>query len=73
MAYFLVAKYRCDLGVAQRADGANVLLPGQGTVASVPDTWLRGAFELCSGEKTSDPGDTITISPFEPNASLVTA
>ena len=71
MAYFLVAKYRCDVGLAERADGANVLLSRQGTVYSVPDAWLRGAVNLCSGEKISDPGNTITVSPFEPSASLV--
>ncbi|MDQ2739161.1 MAG: DUF4232 domain-containing protein [Actinomycetota bacterium] len=65
LAYFLVAKYRCDIGVNEPATGMNVLLPGQGTTYSVPTRWLRGAFDLCKGGTTPN-GSTIMISPFEP-------
>lgn len=72
LAYFLVAKYRCDTGAAERVIGMNVRLPGQGTSSSVPAKWLRGSFDLCAGGPTPDPGNTITISPFEPAVDLLT-
>ena len=65
LAYFLVAKYRCDIGVGARATAMNVVLPGQGTIHSVPTGCLRGAFGFCAGGPMPDPGNTITISPFE--------
>lgn len=70
-AYFLVAKYRCDTGVGADVTGMNVLLPGQGTIRSVPTGWLRGAFDFCAGGPMPDPGNTIAISPVEPTVGLV--
>ncbi len=70
LAYFLVAKYRCDIGDADPATGMNVLLPGQGTTYSVPQRWLQGTFQLCTGGTTAS-GNTIMISPFEPAADLL--
>lgn len=71
LAYFLVAKYRCDMGVAEEATGMNLLLPGQGTIYSVPARWLRGSFGFCTGGATPDPGNTVAISPFEPAVDLL--
>lgn len=71
LAYFLVAKYRCDAGVAERATAMTLALPGQGTIASVPTSWLRGTFDLCTGGTTPDPGNTVMLSPFEPAVDLL--
>jgi hypothetical protein len=70
IAYFLVAKYRCDTGVAEQADSAAVRLARQGAADTIPATWLGGRFGLCN--RTSPPtGNTITISPFEPATTLL--
>jgi hypothetical protein len=71
VAYFLVAKYRCDTGSTEAAAGLNMLLPGQGTTYSAPGSWLLGAFDFCTGGVTPDPGNTVMISPFEPAVGLL--
>jgi hypothetical protein len=67
LAYFMIAKYRCDTGVAKQADSATVRLPRQSAANTVPAAWLRGLFDLCTRVSPSGPGNTITISPFEPS------
>ena len=67
-AYVLVAKYRCDTGYSTLAEGMNVQLPGQGTIQSVPGSWIEGAFAYCTGGTIPDPGNTVDVSPFEPTA-----
>jgi hypothetical protein len=70
IAYFLVAKYRCDTGVAEQADSAAVRLSRQDAADVIPATWLRGLFGLCN--RTAPPtGNTVTISPFEPATTLL--
>lgn len=71
VAYFLVAKYRCDTGYTKSATGATVRLPGQGTIYSVPTTWLVNSFSFCTGGASPDPGNTVTISPFEAATNLL--
>ncbi|HEV7203891.1 MAG TPA: DUF4232 domain-containing protein [Jatrophihabitans sp.] len=65
VAYFLVAKYRCDRGITESATGMTVALPGQGTVLTPPASWLVLSIDHCVGG-ASDPGNTVEISPFEP-------
>lgn len=66
VAYFLVAKYRCDRGVTETADGMTVMLPGQGTVVTPPRSWLALSIDYCAGG-ANDPGNTVEVSPFEPD------
>jgi hypothetical protein len=68
-AYFLVAKYRCDIGDAEQSDGATVTLTHSGSVHAIPGSWLSGLFSLCSGN--ADPGNTVAVSPFEPSVRLL--
>lgn len=67
VAYFLVAKYRCDVHDADAAAGMNLVLPDQGTTYSVPLGWAVGDISFCSGPRSPDPGNSIEISPFEPS------
>jgi hypothetical protein len=76
LAYFLIAKYRCDTGFTTSATGINLLLPGQGTIASVPTSWFSGgvsSLDFCTGGRHPDPGNTVAISPFEPAMNLLGA
>ena len=70
VAYFLVAKYRCDMGVTEGADGMTLLLPGQGTMVTPPRTWLIFSIDYCTGG-ANDPGNTIEVSPFEPSVVML--
>lgn len=74
MAYFLIAKYRCDTGSTASAVGMTLVLPGQGTMTSVPTAWIRNdllSFDFCSGGRERDPGNTVEVSPFESATNLV--
>lgn len=74
LAYFLLAKYRCDTGSTTAAAGMTLVLPGQGTIRSVPTSWFTNgvrSFDFCTGGQNPDPGNTVDISPFEPAANLV--
>jgi hypothetical protein len=68
-AYFMVAKYRCDLGNARTAISAAVRLPG----ASAQSTALKLSVQrirtlaYCKG-KVSNPGQLVGISPFTATA-----
>lgn len=69
-AYFLIAKYRCDVHVAATATGLLVRLPGQRTTHRLPvqstSASGRGAaiLDYCAGNGEPDPGDTVAISPI---------
>ena len=68
-AYVLVAKYRCDLGVALNATAIRLTLPaahgtsfaGHEAVAISGSTGLS----YCRGGR-HDPGQAIAVSPVEP-------
>jgi Domain of unknown function (DUF4232) len=68
-AYVLVAKYRCDLGVARNATAIRLTLPaahgaafaGREAVATVGAAGLS----YCRGGP-GDPGQVIAVSPVEP-------
>jgi hypothetical protein len=70
-AYVLVAKYRCDLGIARAAATIGLILPaGHGQVFAAREpvgvagppglSWCRGG--------PRDPGQLVTVSPVEPAA-----
>ncbi len=65
-AYVLVAKYRCDDGQEDRAASLRVALPGQATAVGValPDVPGVGQLWRCAGPGTSDPGNTVSLSPL---------
>jgi hypothetical protein len=68
-AYILVAKYRCDLGVARNATAIRLTLPaadgaafaGREAVGSSGSSGLS----YCPGGRP-DPGDVVAVSPVEP-------
>jgi hypothetical protein len=62
-AYVLVAKYRCDIGIARSAAAMWLTLPAAhgATFAGRKPTGLP----YCRGGR-QDPGQTITVSPVEP-------
>ena len=68
-AYVLVAKYRCDLGVARKATAIRLTLPGahgapfagREAVATVG----AAGMSYCRGGQY-DPGQVIAVSPVEP-------
>jgi hypothetical protein len=62
-AYVLVAKYRCDIGIARSAAAMWLTLPAAhgATFAGRQPTGLP----YCRGGR-QDPGQTITVSPVEP-------
>ena len=67
-AYVLVAKYRCDLGVARNATAIRLTLPTRGAVFAGREALaIAGAAGLsyCRGGPR-DPGQVIRISPVEP-------
>lgn len=70
-AYVLVAKYRCDLGIAHNAATIELTLPvghGQGFAAREP-VGVPGppGLSYCRGG-AHDPGQLVTVSPIEPDA-----
>lgn len=70
-AYVLVAKYRCDLGIARDATAIQLTLPAAHgeTFAQREDTGIFGPAGLsyCRGGQ-HDPGQLVTVSPIEPTA-----
>jgi hypothetical protein len=68
-AYVLVAKYRCDAGIARKATAISLTLPaahgatfvGRDAVGVVGSTGLS----YCRGGR-HDPGQAIAVSPVEP-------
>jgi Protein of unknown function (DUF4232) len=70
-AYVLVAKYRCDLGIARNADMIELTLPaGHGQVfAAREPAGVPGppGLSYCRGGP-HDPGQLVTVSPIEPTA-----
>jgi len=72
-AYLLVAKYRCDLGIARTATAIRLSLPGERF------TWRAAAgvsgpagLSYCRGGQ-HDPGQLVTVSPAEPAAQATRA
>jgi hypothetical protein len=72
MAYVLVAKYRCDAGIARNAATIRLtLLAGHGQVfaareqVGVPGS--SGGLSYCRGGP-HDPGQLVTVSPIEPTS-----
>jgi hypothetical protein len=70
-AYVLVAKYRCDLGIAQNAATIRLALPASGgqVLTARQPVAVPGppGFSYCRGGP-HDPGQLVTISPIEPTA-----
>jgi hypothetical protein len=68
-AYVLVAKYRCDLGVARNATTIRLTLPAahRAAFAGREAVGTGGAADLsyCRGGQ-HDPGQVIAVSPVEP-------
>jgi hypothetical protein len=68
LAYVLVAKYRCDLGVARNATVIRLTLPTRGAAFAGREALaIAGAAGLsyCRGGPR-DPGQVIAVSPVEP-------
>jgi uncharacterized protein DUF4232 len=68
-AYVLVAKYRCDLGVARNATVIRLTLPGAHGAAFAGRAAVAAAgpagLSYCRGGP-HDPGQVIVVSPLEP-------
>jgi hypothetical protein len=68
-AYVLVAKYRCDLGIARNATGIRLTLPAArgAAFAGREAVGVAGAAGLsyCRGGPR-DPGQVVAVSPVEP-------
>jgi hypothetical protein len=68
-AYVLVAKYRCDLGIARNAATIQLILPAArgGAFAGREAVGTAGAAGLsyCRGGQR-DPGQVVAVSPVEP-------
>ncbi len=67
-AYVLVAKYRCDLGIARNATAIRLTLPTSGAAFAGREALaIAGAAGLsyCRGGPR-DPGQVIAVSPVEP-------
>ncbi|MGI8681529.1 MAG: DUF4232 domain-containing protein [Mycobacteriales bacterium] len=67
-AYLLVAKYRCDVGIVRDAATIRIALPTPHPVVCrgpVSTTGLGVSLSFCRGG-TSDPGQTVAVSPIEP-------
>ena len=60
-AWFLVAKYRCDLGTIATATSMTVTLPGARTGYRMPPP-SSSSMDYCRGGP-SDPGQLVTVSP----------
>lgn len=63
-AYFLVAKYRCDVRVVSQASTIQVSLGSDRAKLVGPTTGGVGILAYCLGEPT-EPGRTVDISPIE--------
>ena len=70
-AYVLVAKYRCDLGIARNATAIRLTLPAAhgGVLTQREAVGISGPAGLsyCRGGP-HDPGQLVTVSPVEPTA-----
>ena len=65
-AWFLVAKYRCDLGTAATATRIRLSVSGESLTGDVTPRHVTGAgFGYCRGG-VHDPGQTVEVSPIEP-------
>ena len=60
-AWFLVAKYRCDLGTMSTATSMTVTLPGARAGYRMPAPY-SSSMDYCRGGP-SDPGQLVTVSP----------
>lgn len=60
-AWFLVAKYRCDLGIIATATSMTVTLPSALTAYTMPAP-PQPSLDYCRGGP-SDPGQFVTVSP----------
>lgn len=60
-AWFLVAKYRCDLGTIATATSMTVTLPGARIRYRMPASY-SSSIDYCRGGP-SDPGQLVTVSP----------
>ena len=60
-AWFLVTKYRCDLGTIRAATSMTVTLPGARTGHKMPAPYCS-SMDYCRGGP-SDPGQLVTVSP----------
>ena len=69
-AYFLVAKYRCDVEVVSQAASVQVALGSDGATLAGPTSGGVGIFAYCLGEPT-EPGRTVDISPIEATPTAV--
>ena len=71
-AYFLVAKYRCDVGILQAADSAHVQLPPAPGALTIGLVQGGGGLDYCEsaypGDQHIDPGNRVTVSPVEASA-----
>jgi hypothetical protein len=67
-AWVLVAKYRCDIGIAEVATTIRIALPGAQHTAltgrASSDSAGVSALSYCRGG-VNDPGQTVAISPIE--------
>jgi hypothetical protein len=64
-AFFVLNKYRCDLGALEEARKLRVALPGVHTTARLTLTIASYLFIAYCGR--DDPGSVVTVSPIEPN------
>jgi hypothetical protein len=67
-AYVLVAKYRCDLGIARNATVIRLTLPTRGAAFAGREALAiagAGGLSYCRGGPR-DPGQVIAVSPVEP-------
>lgn len=68
-AYFLIAKYRCDGGVAAHATVMGARLPGTSHAITIGLDNLADPFDYCRrypGDHKIDPGNYVDVSPIEP-------
>lgn len=76
MAYMLVAKYRCDLGIAQNAATIRLALPAaSGQVFSAREPVSASGppgLSYCRGGPR-DPGQLVTVSPVEGTSQATTS
>jgi len=67
MVWFIVAKYRCDVGTLASATAIDVRLPGSDRWQSLPLRhryvgWI-GYCRRASGSRRPDPGNTVAMTP----------
>jgi hypothetical protein len=75
-AYFLIAKYRCDIGVLQSATTARISLPGSSRTVIDLTTAVASRIDYCRptrGDPRLDPGNKVGVSPIESALAAVSA